>query len=144
MPSSEQQPLTVHFIYYIPGRKIGCTKNLEGRKRMYLEMEGVVPEIEILEELHDKTDQEAGDIEWQWADALGYKRENHYTVIMNAARVRSMKGNSYSFEEKSKIGKLVGEKVRELKLGIFSPDYKGQIENGRRSGLLTFERKTGI
>ena len=58
-----------HTIYHIPGRKVGCTQSLERRKQQYLAEEGRIPQIEILEELSDKTDQEAGDIEWQWADA---------------------------------------------------------------------------
>lgn len=67
-----------HIIYHIPNRKVGCTRNLEKRKHMYLNQEGVMPHIVVLEELHDLTDKEAGDIEWYWADKLHYKRDQHY------------------------------------------------------------------
>ena len=53
--------MITHIIYHIPGRKVGCCKDLEYRKSLYLEMEGAIPEIEVLEELHDKSDQEATD-----------------------------------------------------------------------------------
>jgi hypothetical protein len=82
----------IHFIYHIAGRKVGCTKDMNYRKSLYKQMEGVVPKIEILEELHDKTDQEAGDMEWQWADKLGYKRDTHYTVTMKAVSSRGRSG----------------------------------------------------
>ena len=80
--------MITHVIYHISGRKVGCTKSIEQRKQLYLRDNGAIPDIEVLEELHDKTDQEAGDREWWWADHFGYKRENHYTVIMNATKVQ--------------------------------------------------------
>jgi hypothetical protein len=75
-----------HIIYHIPGRKVGCTKDLNSRKRWY--PKGT--EIEILDELHDKTDQEAGDIEWQLAAALGYKKGQHFADTMKIARPHSL------------------------------------------------------
>src|SRR5579863_4892511 len=72
--------MITHFIYHIPGRKVGCTNQIEDRMRVYEKDEGSRPIFEILEELHDATDQEAGDIEWQWADRFGYPRRNHYTT----------------------------------------------------------------
>jgi hypothetical protein len=71
--------MITHIIYHIPGRKVGCTKNLRMRMWQYKFDEGKVPDYEILEELHDKIDKEAGDIEWKWADRLGYHRGKHYT-----------------------------------------------------------------
>lgn len=70
--------MITHIIYHIPGRKVGCTKNLSKRRRWY--PKGLY--IEVLEELHDKTDQEAGDIEWAWADMFGYRREAHYALVL--------------------------------------------------------------
>jgi hypothetical protein len=133
-----------HIIYHIPGRKVGCTKDLDGRKRMYFEMEGSIPTIEILEVLHGKTNQEVGDREWFWADKLGYKRENHYTVIMNAVQVRSIKGNSYSFDEKSRIGKLAGLKVLRLGLGVHGLTTEQRKINGRKGAEQTVKLKLGI
>lgn len=66
--------MITHLIYHILDRKVGCTKDLENRKKRYLESEGSVPEMVVIERLRDKTDQEAGDREWQWADWFGYKR----------------------------------------------------------------------
>ena len=86
--------MITHIIYHIPGRKVGCTRNLEARRLLYLSREGSIPKIEILEELCDKTDQEAGDQEWRWADRLGYKRGKHYAesgyvVISMETRIRA-------------------------------------------------------
>lgn len=80
-----------HIIYHIPGRKVGCTKDLNGRLKYYGYKESIVPELIILEKLYNKTDQEAGDIEWKWADKLGYKRETHYSKTIKFVRFRSSK-----------------------------------------------------
>jgi len=77
-----------HYIYLLPNRKIGCTKNLERRMTMYEEIEGKRPNYKILEKLYNVSDQEAGDREWYWADELGYKRGNHYTITMKAYSAR--------------------------------------------------------
>jgi hypothetical protein len=81
----------VHLIYHIRGRKVGCTTNLDSRQQMYLRAEGRIPEMEILEVLRNKTDQEAGDIEWQWADRFGYHRGTHYL----AARERQQQSANF-------------------------------------------------
>src|SRR4051812_39419932 len=73
--------LITHIIYHIPGRKVGCTKNLKERLLWYKRYEGKIPNYEVLEELHDKTDQEAGDIEWEWADRFDYNRGSHFTSL---------------------------------------------------------------
>lgn len=67
-----------HVIYHIPGRKVGCTKDIKGRKQLYLATERKIPDMRVLQTLHNKTNKEAGDIEWEWADKLGYKRGSHY------------------------------------------------------------------
>jgi hypothetical protein len=138
--------MITHVIYHIPGRKVGCTNNFERRKRYYLEGEGKLPEgIEILEELHDKTDQEAGDIEWQWADRFGYKRENHYTIILDFLRKRGkiggkIGGRKGSREDKSKAG------TRALKLGvgIHALTHEQNIKYGKQGGRRAFELGLGI
>jgi len=71
-------PVT-HVIYHLVGYKVGCTKDLRARKKAYRHKRGHHVIIRILEELHDCTDQQAGDIEWAWSDSFGYKR------IMRAA-----------------------------------------------------------
>jgi hypothetical protein len=74
--------MTTHIIYHIPGRKVGCTRDLRLRKSYYLLYEGKIPEIDVIEELHDKTDQEAGDIERAWSIRLGYGATMHYAHTM--------------------------------------------------------------
>lgn len=129
----------VHTIYEIPGRKVGCTKNFEWRKSLYLSMEGRLPEIKVLQELENITDQEAGDIEWQWADRLGYKRGTHYTVTLNARRAW---GNQITSEQKSRAGTLGGGTTKIRQLGIHAIDPTTHLENAGRGGLESNRRGT--
>jgi hypothetical protein len=132
--------MIIHIIYHIPGRKVGCTKNLIYRMQLYLKDEGKIPDYVILEELHNKTDQEAGDIEWAWADKLDYKRGAHYTV----------KTGLRSFEVLSRAGKKGGRRTAEL--GYLSAAGKrskggligGPIGGRRRAEVLTPERRSEI
>lgn len=71
-------------IYHIPGRKVGCTKNLVGREILENKLNGhdnYLLSAEVLE-IVEGTPQQAGDREWYWADLLGYSRGCHYTVSM--------------------------------------------------------------
>ena len=86
MSTTHIQASPSHVIYCVIGKKVGCTKNLANRRHAYRRQYGHHVVIRILEVLYDKTDQEAGDIEWQYADKLGYKRGVHYTVTINAVR----------------------------------------------------------
>lgn len=116
-----------HVIYHIPGRKVGCAKDLEFRKLLYLKVEGAIPDIEVLQELHDKTDKEAGDIEWEWADSFGYKRGVHYTVTINAIKVGSRRAvdlgvtgfQTMTQEDRVKYAKKGGRRSAELGLTGF-------------------------
>lgn len=128
--------MITHIIYHIPGRKVGCTKNIVWRKKLYLDREGILPSIEILEELHDKTDQEAGDIEWAWADKFGYPRGNHYTIIMKAIVARGKIGgiaysSSHSPDERSKIAQN----------GLANVSPKRRSEIARMGGLIGGRRR---
>jgi hypothetical protein len=124
---------STHIIYHIPGRKVGCTKDLQARRLMYQEKEGQIPTMEILEELHDKTDQEAGDIEWQWVDKLGFRRGVHYAVTIRGLRIRGKNGKP---ENRSKAGKVGGrnashdDKVKAGRLGGLAG--KGRRISGRQ------------
>jgi general stress protein YciG len=74
-------------IYHIYGWKCGCTKNLERRFRELYQPKGFTrEEIEVLEVLSNSaiTPQEAGDIEWAWADRFGYSRGKHYAKTKEA------------------------------------------------------------
>lgn len=87
-----------YWIYHIPGRKVGCTDNVERRKRGY----PIGTKFEILEELYGVTNQEAGDREWWWADQFGYKRGAHYTVTVALVAVRTpeqLSAAGYRFAE---------------------------------------------
>jgi hypothetical protein len=64
--------MITHILYHVPGRKVGCTRNLAKRMKRY--PPGTT--IEVLLELHDKTDQEAGNIEQKWNRRFGYGRQH--------------------------------------------------------------------
>jgi hypothetical protein len=119
--------MITHVIYHIPGRKVGCTKDLTFRKWWYQTSEGSLPNgMEILEELHDKTNEEAGDIEWQWADRLGYRRGKHYTLT-----------TAVLFPERSrdlmrKRGKNGGLKAAKLGYGFQNSTREQQVDRARR------------
>lgn len=120
-----------HIIYHIPGRKVGCTKDFVRRKMMYKERDGFLPEFEILEELQDKTDQEAGDIEWAWADRLGYPRGIHYVNGLIAIGRMGQAGGRIG----GKIGGPIGGRNRAAAL---TPERRSEISGiaGRRSSEL--------
>ncbi len=143
--------MITHIIYLIPGKKVGCTANLAGRKNWY--PEDTV--IEVLEELHDKTDQEAGDCEWKWADNLGYRRGIHYTKVstvkmspeerkshhqkMNKAAYDSIpqekRSNRIQNARKSLTHEQLvanGHKSRELKAGVHGLTHEQLVANSRR------------
>lgn len=123
--------MITHTIYHIPGRKVGCTKNLQSRINEYLKHEGVVPNVEVLEELHDKTDQEAGDIEWIWADKFGYNRGRHYSITIAASIAGGRRANSVFSEEEIHARGVRGG------LGRYRNYPPEQIsEWSRRAGLI--------
>lgn len=66
-----------HCFYHIPGLKVGCTNNLETRKKWY----SPETEFDIIGTFEGMTHQEAGDFEWFWADLYGYPRGPHYASI---------------------------------------------------------------
>jgi hypothetical protein len=143
-----------HIIYHIPSRKVGCTRDLDRRKREY--PKGT--KFEVLETLHDKTDQEAGDIEWKWAAKLGYKKGHHFTHLSPKdsrkggirAGERGKSGfQTMSVENRSEFGRqggLVGGRVA-AELGItpfhtMRPDQRKL--NGSKGGNRSVELGTGI
>jgi hypothetical protein len=116
--------MITHIIYHIPGRKVGCTKNLKGRLLWYRRYEGKEPEYEVLEELHDKTDQEAGDRERFWADKFGYPRGPHFTSL--TFELRSTGGR--------KGGSISGPKTLIEGLGIHAITQEQNREYSRQGG----------
>ena len=66
----------MHYIYHVPGVKIGCTNNIDRRMS-----EQGFSEWEILEQHADP--QAAGDREWELQDEYGFPRDTrHYTQIL--------------------------------------------------------------
>ena len=133
----------VFYIYHITGRKVGCTNNLDRRKRQYEKDEGTIPDMIILEILQDKTVQQVGDIEWEWAKKFGYKRGNHYSQTVANRSITGLKSkqsglgfHAFSKEERIEIGR----RVARLKLGFhgISRDEHSQIskEVGRTKGAF--------
>lgn len=106
--------MTVHTIYHIPGVKVGCTANFDRRRTEYAA--GTV--IEVIEQLHDKTDREAGDIEWDWADKFGYPRGHHY--------------GSFDFSE---LGRKGGQKGGRMTAETHSREWF--IEHARKRGHIS-------
>src|SRR6266498_841861 len=81
-----------YIIYHLPGKKVGCTENFQQRSGMYRST-GYLGEIEILETVTG-TAQEAGDIEWTYADTFGYPRSHHYVDVL-----RRFKTDNFSLVE---------------------------------------------
>ena len=125
-----------HVIYHIPGRKVGCTRDIKLRKGWYKVKEGAVPDIIIVEELHDATDQEAGDREWHWADHFGYKRGIHYTRTI-AVTMSDEERFALAQRRGKKAAEVVtaeerSERARHATAGL-TPDQRA--ENSRKGGL---------
>lgn len=133
--------MITHVIYHIPGRKVGCTKNLDVRKKWYKGSNGVVPTIEILEELYDKTDQEAGDIEWAWADKFGYKRGGHYTSTVAVTLTAEQRSE---FARKGGHLSNGGRVTFELGVGIYAWTPEQRIANSRKAGLAAANKGTSF
>lgn len=120
--------MITHIIYHVIGRKVGCTIDML-KRRAYYRSKGINI-IRILEELHNKTDQEAGDIEWQWADHFGYRRGQHFAVSRKAAlappperrsenaRAAILQGRANrSAERNSEIAQMGGKATAEKRNG---------------------------
>jgi hypothetical protein len=131
-----------HTIYHVYGRKCGCTKNLRDRKQWYRSNWGFDPIIRILEELYDKTDQEAGDIEWQYADKLGYRRGVHYTLTMHA--VTSPGSYCMQTHDKIKVAAAKGGTIRAAKLSPVRRSMIARLGGFRRAEVLTPQRRVMI
>lgn len=126
--------MATHTIYHIYGYKVGCTNNLIRRISEYRRMGFSTEEIQVLEELHDKTDKEAGDIEWQWADRFGYRRGAHYSTLTREQR--SIGFSTMSFEAHQEAGRKGDRRARELGTGIYGLTLEQRREGGRRGGKI--------
>jgi hypothetical protein len=97
LPGQISEDTLMYTIYHVVGVKIGCTTDFERRFHQNKEIYGKDVVIEILEvypiEVGDKF---AGDREWEFADAYGYPRRNHFSQRWN---------NAISKEQLSENGK---------------------------------------
>lgn len=96
-----------HYIYEIKGVKVGCTKDVDYRIKMY-KGKYTLEDLIVLEVLEDKTDIEAGEIERQYQKKLGY-------LVDKVPYHKSKKGLS----QKGKIGaEKCHETNRKNKTGV--------------------------
>lgn len=126
----------IHYIYHLPGRKVGCTKDLSNRLALYKVEEGQIPpEVLILEKLPSTTIGEAGDREWWWADKLGYKRGIHYSTSVSTRA----SGRAKIDKEKKRIAcQNTGRKTASKPDAIWrtwTPEQRSQ--SGRKGGIRT-------
>ncbi len=151
--------MITHTIYHVPGKKVGCTRDLTKRRLWY--PKGTI--LEVLEQLHDKTDLEAGDIEWAWAVKFGYKRHQHFARSpavtqtpeerQQLAQVRGKKGGlrsvetnptggfrGFTTEQKAAAGEKGARRLLELGLnGFQTMTSEEHSKNGKKGGLRSVE-----
>lgn len=113
----------MHTIYEIPSRKVGCTKNLDRRKELYF-ASGLdsSTEFKVLEILENVSDIEAGVIEREWQQKLGYQVD----TIRYEVSVANMKA-------RAKIGGTKGGKIAALtgKAGILHRTAEKKTADGK-------------
>lgn len=117
-----------YYIYHIVGRKVGCCKDIEQRMRHYINNDGERPVYEILEILRGKTKQEAGDIEWAWADRFGYWRGGHYATL-----------NGFN---SGAAGKAGGQRATELGVGLAGMTHEQHVAAGKAGARRRIEIQT--
>jgi hypothetical protein len=116
-----------HFIYRIISDrrpKVGCTSNLVRR----LKEQGLTPEdpsVEVLVVFNDVSPRRAGDCEWSYAEAFGYRQDSHYTGALWAA-------SHTTLETRRKAAAVTNAKL--------SPEKKS--ERGRRGAAALNARLT--
>jgi hypothetical protein len=116
--------MITHIIYHLPGIKVGCTQSLGDRKRYYPRHQ--IRMLKVLEELHEHSDQQAGDREWEWADHFGYKRGPHYTKTLEATRAPG----SWAMmtpEKRIKVGKASGSLGGKARANKLTPQQLSEI-----------------
>lgn len=130
--------ITHHVIYHISAiKKIGCSKNFEERKKAYPKY----TIFEILEELHDKTDQEAGDREQWWRRQLGYNKDLHYTITVRNNTAPGAFSNRTP-EQRIASGRKGGKRASELGVGVHGLSPEERILNAKKASLKAAEVTT--
>ena len=125
----------MHTIYHIPGIKVGCTVDFRLRAKKY--PKGT--EFEIIGDFYGLTHEQAGDIEFLFADIYGYKKGFHYASIQRGNSEQALKTMGVS-GRKARSRKGVetlgeeGNKARSLKSN--SPEH---LARRKESGVKTAE-----
>ena len=119
MDAKQNEVMVTYYIYEIPGKKNGATKDWEGRGKWNFKHYGIEPILIETIEGPDEPDmwKIVGDREWELADANGYNRGEHYLSIRQKASKysftredRSKGGRNGSIENKAKAGRVGGVK----------------------------------
>ncbi len=109
--------MITYYIYHVPGKKVGATKNIE--KRQHSNFKKYTLEGDVIETL-EGPDTEwfweiVGNREWDWADHFGYERGTHYTLMRKHASTGGKIGGRKNVESgqlasvASKGGKIGGK-----------------------------------
>lgn len=118
----------MHYIYHIPGVKIGCTKDIATRMRK----QGF-SDWEILEQHVDP--QVAGDREWELQDQYGFPRDAvHYTQLLEM----SVKGGEASKNHLINLN-IQYSKERRAYSYEFANHIKNLVDNGKSITALAKE-----
>jgi len=120
-----------YVIYHIPGKKVGCTGDFKQSSSMY-RCNGYHGEIEILETVTG-TAQEAGDVEWAYADKFGYPRSHHY---VDALRRFSKANKTETSVPRSRQIPLNGEFLNAKQTAAYLGFSYGTIRAAFRLGQL--------
>lgn len=130
VPQSKPDEVGVFTIYHIVGLKCGCTDDLK-RLAWQHQREGELRSLEVIE-IVNGTPQQAGDVEWAWADRYGYPRGKHYSkfnwALTVSKEMQRENGKNYGWkggraavknmnaknakltkEQRSKIGRIGGK-----------------------------------
>jgi hypothetical protein len=98
------------YIYHLPGKKVGCTSNPQKRFETY-RAQGYTGQIVILQKMNCSV-QQAGDIEWRYADHFGYRRGWHYSTTFGAKPFKAKLFSGVDRVNPNKIKVIPGRKTK--------------------------------
>ena len=135
--------MVTYYIYEVPGRKNGATKDWEERRAYNFNEYQIEPIIVETMEGPDTLEywQVVGDREWYYADLNGYPRGTHYVEMMLKSFVRAQQEsfkniNDYvSNETRSKAGNIGGNKRAENARIPGSKANLAQLERSSKGGV---------
>jgi hypothetical protein len=155
----KEMKINEHYIYEIKGVKVGCTKNIENRIKLY-SYKGIFykfDDFKILEILKNKTDEEAEMVEREFQIKLGYNTDDSsYCNSIKAQKIRAQKavetnrknetGCFFDKKLQSNAGKIGGKITAEIykKNGKGLYDSKVQSMGGKASVEVSRKNGTGM